>query len=62
MPNENTNVQSGYFTHERIQGDLDYHRAQDIAKKMLDDGLISVLNSTNYPPSIGKLSLPCSRK
>ena len=42
MPNENTNVQSGYFTQERIQGDLDYSRAQDIAKKMLDDGLISV--------------------
>jgi hypothetical protein len=36
------NVQSGYFTQERIQGDLDYRRAQDIAKKMLDDGLISV--------------------
>lgn len=42
MPNENTNVQSGYFTQERIQGDLDYNRAQDISKKMLDDGLISV--------------------
>ena len=42
MPNENTNVQSGYFTQERIQGDLDYSRAQDVAKKMLDDGLISV--------------------
>ena len=42
MPNENTNIQSGYFTQERIQGDLDYSRAQDIAKKMLDDGLISV--------------------
>jgi hypothetical protein len=42
MPNENTNVQSGYFTQERIQGDLDYSRAQDISKKMLDDGLISV--------------------
>ena len=42
MPNENTNAQSGYFTKERIQGDLDYRRAQGIAKKMLDDGLISV--------------------
>ena len=40
MPNENTKVQAGYFTQERIQGDLDYGRA--IAKKMLDDGLISV--------------------
>lgn len=42
MPNENTNAQSGYFTDERIKGDLDYRRAQDIAQKMLDDGLISV--------------------
>ena len=42
MPNENTKVQAGYFTQERIQGDLDYRRAQEIAKKMLDDGLISV--------------------
>ena len=42
MPNENMKVQSGYFTQERIQSDLDYRRAQIIAKKMLDDGLISV--------------------
>ena len=42
MPNENTNAQSGYFTDERIKGDLDYRRAQDIAQKMFDDGLISV--------------------
>ena len=42
MTDEITNVQSGYFTHERIQGDQDYRRAQTIAKKMLDDGLISV--------------------
>lgn len=42
MPNENTNAQSGYFTQERIQGDLDYRRAQEIAKSMLNDGLISV--------------------
>jgi hypothetical protein len=27
------NVQSGYFTQERIQGDLDYRRAQDNRKK-----------------------------
>ena len=37
-----TNVQSGYFTQKRIQGNLDYYRAQTTAKKMLDDGLISV--------------------
>lgn len=42
MPNENTNAQSEYFTEERIKGDLDYLRAQNIAQKMLDDGLISV--------------------
>jgi hypothetical protein len=42
MTDEITNVQSGYFTQERIQGDLDYRTAQTIAKKMLDDGLISV--------------------
>lgn len=42
MTDEITNVQSGYFTQERIQGDLDYCRAQTIAKKLLDDGLISV--------------------
>jgi len=42
MTDEITNVQSGYFTQERIQSDLDYRTAQTIAKKMLDDGLISV--------------------
>ncbi len=42
MTDEITNVQSGYFTQERIQGDLDYRIAQTIAKKLLDDGLISV--------------------
>ena len=42
MTDEITNVQSGYFTQERIQGDLDYRRSQTIAKKMLDAGLISV--------------------
>ena len=42
MEDEITNVQSGYFTQKRIQSNLDYYRAQTIAKKMLDDGLISV--------------------
>lgn len=42
MTNETTNVQSVYFTQERIQGDLDYKMAQQIAKIMLDSGLISV--------------------
>ena len=42
MTDNNTNVPSGYFTQERIQGDLDYKRAQAIAKTMLDSGLISI--------------------
>jgi hypothetical protein len=42
MTDNNTSVPSGYFTQERIQGDLDYKRAQAIAKTMLDSGLISV--------------------
>lgn len=42
MPNEKSNAQSGYFTKEKIQGDLDYRRAQDIARNMLDAGLISL--------------------
>ena len=42
MTDNNTSVPSGYFTQERIQGDLNYKRAQDIAKTMFDSGLISV--------------------
>lgn len=42
MTDNNTSAPSGYFTQERIQGDLDYKRAQAIAKMMLDSGLISV--------------------
>ena len=42
MTDNNTSAPSGYFTQERIQGDLNYKRAQAIAKKMLDSGLISV--------------------
>lgn len=41
MTDNNTNVPSGYFTQERIQRDLNYKRAQAIAKTMLDSGLIS---------------------
>ena len=41
MTDNNTSVSSGYFTQERIQGDLDYKMAQQIAKSMLDSGLIS---------------------
>ena len=42
MTDNNTSVPSGYFTQERIQGDLNYKRAQAIAKTMLDSGFISV--------------------
>lgn len=42
MTDNNTSAPSGYFTQERVQGDLDYKRAQAIAKTMLDSGLISV--------------------
>ena len=42
MTDNNTSAPTGYFTQERIQGDLDYKRAQAIAKRMLDSGLISV--------------------
>lgn len=42
MTDNNTSAPTGYFTQERIQGDLDYKRAQAIAKTMLDSGLISV--------------------
>jgi len=41
MTDNNTSAPSGYFTQERIQGDLDYKMAQQIAKSMLDSGLIS---------------------
>lgn len=42
MTDKNTNAGFEYFTHKRIQGDLDYHMAQGIGKMMLDSGQISV--------------------
>ena len=42
MTDNNTSAPTGYFTQERIQGDLDYKMAQQMAKTMLDSGLISV--------------------
>ena len=42
MTDNNISAPSGYFTQELNQGDLDYKRAQAIAKTMLDSGLISV--------------------
>ena len=47
MTDEITNVQSGYFTQERIQGDLDYRRAQEIAKRCSMTDSFLWLNSTN---------------
>lgn len=38
---ENEQTQNSYYTPERITGDLDYYRAQIIAKNLLDSGLIS---------------------
>ncbi len=35
------NLQSRYFTQKRIVSDVDYHRAQQLAKSLLDTGLIS---------------------
>ena len=48
MTDNNTSVPSGYFTQERIQGDLNYKRAQAIAKTMLDSGLISVAEFNKF--------------
>lgn len=42
MTDEITNARFKYFTQKRIQGDLDYHRAQNIAKRMLNGNLISL--------------------
>nr|DAL21373.1 MAG TPA_asm: Short C-terminal domain [Caudoviricetes sp.] len=41
MADKPTDIRSSYFTKERISNDLNYHRAQRIAKAMLDAGLIS---------------------
>ena len=35
------NLQSRYFTQKRIISDVDYYRAQQLAKSLLDTGLIS---------------------
>jgi hypothetical protein len=62
MTDNNTSAPTGYFTQERIQGDLDYKRAQPSRKQCLIPGSYPLLNSTNYRTSTLKLSLPCSRK
>lgn len=63
MTDEIENVQSKYFTKERIQNDLDYFRAQIIAKNMLNDSLISVeefnkltaINRETFPPLFAEI-------
>lgn len=54
--------ENNYYTDERICSDLDYQRAQRTARCMLDTGLISDTNSTNYATSTAKHSHPCLRK
>lgn len=41
MADKPTDNRSGYFTQERITGDIDHYRAQRLAQSMLDAGLIS---------------------
>ena len=41
MADKPTDTRSSYFTPARISGDLNYHRAQRIAKNLLDAALIS---------------------
>jgi hypothetical protein len=62
MTDNNTSVPSGYFTQERIQGDLNYKRAQAIAKTMLDSGLISVAEFNKLSDINLETFSPCSRK
>ena len=40
--NQTQKTENNYYTHERIQGDLDYRQAQAIGQMMLDSGMISV--------------------
>lgn len=42
MTNKTTSARSKYFTQERINGDIDYHKAQQLTKRMLNTGIISV--------------------
>lgn len=39
---ENTKLTSNYITAEKIIQDISYHRAQEIIKRMLDLGVISL--------------------
>lgn len=41
MADKPTDTRSSYFTKERISNDLNYHRAQLIAQRLLDAGRIS---------------------
>lgn len=42
MSDQTQKTENNYYTHERIQGDLDYRQAQAIGQMMLDSGMISV--------------------
>lgn len=61
--NNEQRTQSSYYTDERIKGDLDYYRAQIIAKSMLDAGLISLsefnkladINLKNFSPLFSEI-------
>ena len=52
-----------FFTPEQFQRDVDYYRAQSIAKAMLDSGLISlsqfdkltVLNRKSFSPFLAEI-------
>lgn len=52
-----------FFTDEQFQRDVDYYRAQNIAKTMLDTGLISlsqfnkltVLNRKSFSPFLAEI-------
>jgi hypothetical protein len=63
MADKPTDTRSSYFTQERINGDLNYHRAQLIAKHLLDAGLIStdefhkltVINRRTFSPLFAEI-------
>jgi predicted transcriptional regulator len=52
-----------YYTKEKLQAELDYQRAQKIAKLLLDSGLISAdefkrfsdINFKTFPPLLAEI-------
>lgn len=65
MPEE----RGSYFSQKRLQSDLDYQRAQNITKKMLEKGLISedefnkldAINRETFLPLFAEImpDIPC---